>query len=280
MDRAVRGPSPFTTKRALVIEGGFLKKPWAVPCTEVEGVGTFIALAKTDRQLASSVGLKFEYPVTWNCGVLSRMAEVRDKKVDALIHAAKFAADPMALADGGDTDAHIASRGRMAQFGTTRVEQVISITMPPFTTDDGEQIAQHTMKVFSTPKRGNMVTMEACVSNFDWLLKACQTTWELDNAGEPRKVEPDDLPTLPEPLYYKIGKQGDISIVCWYWTRANKKRRVQRAIGECPGNEFTEAIVKKLSNEILEVVEQRWDGGAVDDAGDDDAAVGDPASEL
>lgn len=164
----------FTMSRQLVIEGGGLKEPWVVKAKEVNDV-EFIQISTDDRKLAKAMGMNMSERNAWqgNHGVFQLLVKRRDDVVDELIGEYLRIADP--LADHA-VDATRIAKGRSKNFEDAQVPQVIALELEAFTTDDGDRVPVHTMKVVATPKRGGFVTLELTPENLNWFYRASHSS--------------------------------------------------------------------------------------------------------
>ena len=157
--------SDFSITHQTVIEGGFLKEPWAIATKKVDGVEFFVA-QKEDRKFARALGLPVKERNPWQkCDLLTSFKLIRDETVDAMLIDALKAEDP--LADYDPT--HVVSKGRLKAFNEAKVLQIISITFPAFVSEKGDRFDAHTLRVFSAPKRGIDLTVELTEENFNWM---------------------------------------------------------------------------------------------------------------
>ena len=247
---------PFTMRRSLVIEGGWLAAPWPID-TKVVDDGEFVTLSMSDRCLAKALGMNMsERSPLANCSVFNFLASVRDAKVDELILAAKVENDPMADGSSGTSNAQpMPSRGRAAGFAIAKIPATISLKMASFVTPDGERVDEHTIRVVTTPKRRVSVTMEATPENFEWLLQAAQVEWDTGAKLE-KKANIDeefDLPELTGPCKYQKTENGKLKISCSYrqqglWKKHQKAVNVN--IHEDNSNLL--AIIRRCEAEVLD----------------------------
>ena len=172
------GPRPVAVKQITVIEGGYLKEPWAVPLTSVDGKD-FLCLSKGDRKLARFVGLDMNVRNPWGTNQFLRfLTKLRDAKVDALLRAALASDDPMA----DEVDDEMASgdpmtpcKGRHRRFEEANIPSVITVASPELVRDDGIRVPPHEFNVISTPKKDKDVMIEVTTENMQWISEVAAT---------------------------------------------------------------------------------------------------------
>jgi hypothetical protein len=222
-------PKPFTIQTMLVLQGGHIKKSMLLPCDYVENT-PFLSLKKSNRQLASAMG-KPCHTGKWSpltaCDVFEKMQQLRNDKVDKLIKAKMVSDDP--FADAREFKIQASQRHRL--FMDCKVPEIIEIELPQFVTAAGKHVGEKQLKIISTWNKLMSPCVEATGPNMDWLLLACQHEGWLEKPTSPKRKDIGDdieLPTLPEPLKYKISTDGAVKIYVYYksdkkWCRMEKK---------------------------------------------------------
>jgi hypothetical protein len=208
---------PFVVRHMqTVVEGGYLQTPWVPELRGVQGMH-FVVLNKGDRGLAKSMGfvMKDRAPMR-STTLLEHLCKMRDEAVDCYIMEYQATDDPHA--DASATESRkVPSRGREKAFDTAKVPEVLRITTPPFTCNDGSRVEARELNVISTPKRGVSVSVELVESTLEWLTKAIHVTWECKK----RAREAPDMPRIEEPLRWR--KRGNsYSIVCDYFDASER----------------------------------------------------------
>ncbi len=264
---------PFVVRRSLVIEGGWLRSPWAVDPKTIDGVD-FVTLSMTDRMLAKSLGMNMSdrAPLS-DTTIFNHIVLLRDAKIDEIIFAAQTATDPMANASSsGSAHPQVPTRGRPFAFEAAKVSDTISLTIAPFVTSDGKRVEEHILRVATTPKRGTKVTMEATSENFSWLMMAAHADWHTRAKPEKRSIHEVDESTLPElshPCKYSV-HFGKVKVLCFYREQGVwKKHQRSLSVNAAGDNPSFEAIVRGCEAEVLAFYNSNHDKGGPDDGGDD-----------
>ena len=283
--------SPFAIKRALVVEGGWLQAPWVLDHQVVDGK-EFIALATSDRSLAKALGMNMsKRSPLQECSVFSYMASVRDDRVDALIHQAKVANDPMADESAAPAMGPIPSRGRALAFSEAGLPNTVELEFPAFVSCDGKRVDKQTIRVVTTPKRKAIVTMEATVKNLEWLAKAAHEDWGASTQPQQHRIDDEEqstLPVLQHPLKYQKTAGGKMRILCHYRSQGVWKRH-QAAVEPYMGKDCSfEESVRKCESDVLNFFEENHEAsgepGAASSAAPQPLTAGDndspPAQEA
>ena len=270
-DSEPREAKPFVVKRSLVIEGGWLRSPWAVDSKSIDGVD-FVTLAMTDRMLAKSLGMNMSERAPFSATtIFNHIVLLRDAKVDEIIFAAQADTDPMANASSsGSAQPQVPTRGRAMAFATAHVPDTISLEIAPFVTPEGKQVEEHILWVATTPKRRLSVTMEATSENFSWLMMAAQADWDTGAKPEKRSIHEVDQSALPElshPCKYSF-QDDKVKVSCCYrqqgvWKRHQRSANVSNA-GE---KSSIEVIVRGLEAEVLAFFNLNHEKFCTDDDG-------------
>ena len=164
----------FTINRGLVgVEAEHMgPEPWLVPVKrqrvqvfELE----FFELNMQDRRLAKALGLDCSKRSPFEgTTVLSYLAKLRNKKVDDLIMRHLTEEDPMAEA-ALDGDEGAPTTDRAKKFAAAKVKQVLEITTDEFTKENGDVIDPKVLKIYATPRRDSILTLELSAANLSWL---------------------------------------------------------------------------------------------------------------
>jgi hypothetical protein len=262
---------PFVVRRSLVIEGGWLRWPWAVDSKSIGGVD-FVTLAMNDRLLAKSLGMNMSARAPMaEITIFNHIVLLRDAKIDEIIFAGQTATDPMANASSsGSAHPQVPTRGRPFAFEAAKVSDTISLTIAPFVTSDGKRVEEHILRVATTPKRGTPVTMEATSENFDWLMMAAHAGWHTRAKPEKRLIHEVDqsiLPELSHPCKYSF-QDGKVKVVCSYRQQGLWKRHQRSAnVSIAADNSSIEAIVRGLEAEVKAFHKSNHENGGPDDDG-------------
>jgi hypothetical protein len=246
---------PFVVKRSLVIEGGWLRSPWAVDPKTIDGVD-FVTLAMTDRMLAKSLGMNMSERAPFSdTTIFNHIVLLRDAKIDQIIFTAQADSDPMAnSSSSGSAQPQMPTRGRAMAFATAHVPDMISLVIAPFVTPDGKRVEEHTLRVATTPKRRLSVAMEATSENFSWLMMAAQADWHTGAKPEKRSIHEVDQSALPELSHpCKLSVQDDkVKVSCCYRQQGVWRRHQRSANVSIVGDKSRiEVIVRGLEAEVL-----------------------------
>ena len=260
---------PFVVRRSLVIEGGWLRWPWAVDSQSIGGVD-FVTLSMNDRLLAKSLGMNMSAraPLA-ETTIFNHIVLLRDAKIDEIIFTAQTETDPMANASSsGSAHPQVPTRGRTFAFEAAKVSDTISLTIAPFVTSDGKRVEEHILRVATTPKRGTKVTMEATSENFNWLMMAAHADWHTRAKPEKRSIHEVDHSSLPElshPCKYSF-QDGKVKVVCSYRQQGVWKRHQRSAnVSIAADNSSIEAIVRGIEAEVLAFFNLNHEKGGPDD---------------
>jgi hypothetical protein len=259
---------PFVVRRSLVIEGGWLRSPWAVNSKSIGGVD-FVTLAMTDRMLAKSLGMNMSDRAPFGeITIFNHIVLLRDAKIDDIIFTAQADTDPMANASSsGSAQPPVPTRGRAMAFAAAHVPDTISLEIAPFVTPDGKRVEEHILRVATTPKRRLSVTMEAISENFSSLMMAAQADWHTRAKRSIHEVDQSTLPELSHPCKYSI-QDGKVKVVCSYRQQGVWKRHQRSANVSIAGdNSSIVAIVRGLEAEVLAFFNLNHEKGGPDDGG-------------
>jgi len=244
-------PKPFTIQPMLVLQGGHIKKSMLLPCDYVENT-PFLSLKKSNRQLASAMGKPCEtnkWSSLTGCDVFEKMQQLRNDKVDELIKAKMVSGDPFADA----REFNIQARQRHRLFMDCKIPEIIEIELPQFVTAAGKHVGPQQLKIISTWNKLMSPCVEATGPNMDWLLLACQHEGWLEKPTSPKRKHIGDdismeLPTLPEPLRYKISTDGAVKIQ-GYYKSGKRWCRMQKTLD----NTFDDAAIEDKDQLIIAV---------------------------
>ena len=270
--------TPFTVKRAIVIEGGYLASPWAVTVSRTIGDLDFMTLLKSDRGLAKALGLNLREKAPFkNSSVFHRIIEARDHVVDQLIISAQHDDDPMANQDQDDISTQQEVKNRLAKFNEASPPQVTSIKSDAFVTEDGERVPAHTMNVTTTPKRGVPVSLEVNAENLNWLAKAfkCSDDVWASPAKKQKQdnIDLDALPQLTPRCNYITVPGGRVAIAIYFRTSSGRHQRHQKRVPVPPGHADFEQFVRDTEAAVTRFYSDNHYG--VDDWNDSDVVDGD-----
>lgn len=126
-------------------------------------------------------------PCCWPRGVVRILKSARNTCVDDHIKQHLRAEDPMAEVDAQIND--MSDKDRYKHFHKAGVPQIVSLAMPPFTTDSGEHCPLFNVRVLTSPKKRKQVFIELVSANFNWLMYASQVTTDKDSDDEPMDSE-------------------------------------------------------------------------------------------
>ena len=228
----------FTIKRSLVtVEGGALSEPWVlevkrqkVMLFDVE----FIELSMQDRKFARALGLDLHKRAPFeDTTLMQHIAKLRNELVDEMIQKKRVTDDP--LADG--VNAPVCVKDRAKAFVAACLPQVIEIRIAGFTNAAGDRIPEKRLKVYSTPRRDGVLTVELSEDTLAWFVQAVALEWNVNGAPWVKTASPqseDDLPELLNPSVCKFKRRGDIStwaITCWFRTSNGDFKQFTKTLG-------------------------------------------------
>ena len=266
-------PAPFTCKTALIIEGGYLQKPWAASITSVGG-RSFIALLKQDKDLVKALGISGRSPYLASLNAFEYIARVRNKIVDDMILSHSSSSDPMADKDGPPMQI-VSSRDRSKAYGVAGVSNIVQVTLDGFTTEEGKIVSPIQANILSTATKNVNPCVECTPEVLDWLVHAVFMDWaelcpDLFQAPKVKRTLPEWLPELSPPLSYSTAG-GKIAVVVGYknergvWTR--KRRAVEDILGA--DEEVNTTIIKNVASALQKFYEENHhQHGAQDSAQD------------
>ena len=202
----MESPKPFTIQRALVLQGGCLKKSLQLACESVDN-HDFIKLNKSDIQLARALGQKAKgnrSPFTY-CDIFWHTQRLRNDAVDVFIRDKMHSDDPMADSDTSLVmpSAEISSTNRGCLFQQCRVPQIIAVTFPALTTPEGKTPDETTIKMTTTPNKKISPSMQATAANMEWSRHACKYTWK-NQVGHQKKRKHEIADVLPVELPWPV----------------------------------------------------------------------------
>ncbi len=226
----------FKRTQAMIVEGGFLKKPWPCPVVTYQD-RSFMVLAKKDRDLARAIGLDtLSRAPCKDVTAYNYLQHLRNRKVDELI--TNKLADPMA--DPAIERVRLC-KDRPKMFVAAELPQIVDVTVPAFVTSDGKRIEATTIPVITTPSKVPSVAIECTPRTLEWLAHACEINWQsvdpslFHEAQSPAKrsakavAEEMQLPELANPFKYMISPGGKLGIYVTCrkedgrWARRQKK---------------------------------------------------------
>lgn len=212
-------PRDFQIERnVVVITGGFLKdRNWVLRnILQVEDT-EFIRMSKGDRTLARAFGLDVNQRAPWELNrFIDDMIAKRNDAVDSFITDSMKEADPSADCTSFDIVGQ-----RPAKFQDAEVPQIISVTWPGFTANNGERWPATDVKLLSTPRRDAVLTIELSNHVLAWLLAVVPTC----ETAKRRKQTHDDVHSMPKlspPNVRWIKKGGHWRIACSYKDESGK----------------------------------------------------------
>ena len=228
----------FTITRGLVgVESDHMSEPWMVRVKR-QRVAVFdlefFELNMQDRKLARAMGLDCAKRSPFdNTTLLSHLAKLRNRKVDQLIMQSLKDEDPMASIE---VDAeHDMSWDRARKFAAAHVKQVIEIHVTEFTRENGDVVPEKTLKVYSTPRRDSILTLEFSDANLTWLSVAIRMQWDAEGAPRVKRGVEDDaqLPPLlnSEVCKYKC-RGGKFIISAWYRKMSGVYKEISKSLGD------------------------------------------------
>ena len=239
---------PFSIKRSIVaIDGGSLDEPWLVEVKK-QKIGLFdhefVSISMTDRKFARSMGLDCTARSPFqNTTLLHHIAKLRNEKVDQAIQKFLLRNDPMAD-DDASSQLSCIPQDRAKSFATAQVPQVIEIRIGAFTKEAGERIPEKKLKVYSTPRRDALLTIELSEATLDWLSEAIWHEWDVTNAPWLRTfATSDDLPELqyPDICFYRL-RGGKWCIVAMIRGPSGNVKPHQKTLGNI--DHMTEEMLK------------------------------------
>jgi len=282
----VSEPKPFTIKPVLSIQGGYMKKDMLLECEYIDNT-PFIALKKTNRNLGKMLG-KAQCAQNWSplsdCDLFEKVKLLRNDKVDEIIKHAMTTNDPLPDAMNFKID----NKQRRRLFTDCKVPDVIEIELPQFVTDEGKHVGVRQLKVASTWNVCNAPSIEATGANMDWLILACQHEWGSKHVSPKRKRDDDDiimtLPTLPDPLKYRVDPDGEIRIVGYIkptkpatlWKRRQKKVEIA---DDMHGDEKHQVIMA-VASKVLKACRKHDTTDNDDVSGGDDDETNDENDDM
>ena len=256
-------PTKFTFKRSLVaVEADHMSEPWLVQVKKQRVMVfdlEFVEISMQDRRLARALGLDctrrspFEQTT-----LLNHIAKLRNELVDELIMKAKARDDP--LADDDDNQLAL-TKDRAKAFADAGLPQVVEIMVPGFTNIAGDQFEPRTLKVYPTPRRDGMITIEFSEDNLQWLSEAIHMEWDINGAPWVRLNAPQseaDLPALqfPEVCKYKhrVANQS-YQIVAWYRLQSGNWKQCCRTLGniEHMNEEMLKWHVRNIETQVMTI---------------------------
>ena len=209
----------FKCTQAMIVEGGFLKKPWPCPVATYQD-RSFVVLAKNDRDLARAIGLDtLSRAPCKDVTAYSYLQHLRNRKVDELI--ADKLADPMA--DPAIERVRLC-KDRPKMFLAAELPQIVDLPVPAFLTGDGKRIDATTIPVITTPSKVPSVAIECVPRTLEWLVHACEVDWRsvdpslFQEAQTPTKrvaksvADDMQLPELTQPFKYMVSPGGKLGI--------------------------------------------------------------------
>lgn len=174
---SLKEPVPFSVQKAMVLHGGFLKKPLTLECEQIESI-SFVTLSKKNPSLALALGHKGKRSSPFaGTSLIDEIVKKRNDAVDQCIVEAMRQADPMAEAIDLGSSSMTATGPRSKLFHEFKVPSYIGVTFDAFVTPEGKRVPAHTINVVSTPKKLCAVAVEATAASFDWLVHALKHDW-------------------------------------------------------------------------------------------------------
>ena len=152
-------PAPVTFRTGIIVEGGHLKQPWAVPAEALvnKDGATFICMSTCDRSLAACLGLPLSQRTPWKGnGFLDYLMGLRNGKVHAIMKQLVLAADP-------NGDGEVRRRKDLAD----ELPGTIDITV-----EASEHYEMHSMRVMTCVNAQAKLHVEFTPRNMMWLVGA------------------------------------------------------------------------------------------------------------
>lgn len=184
----------------------------------------------------------------------------RNDVVDRYIFAAHVQDDPMADAQAMDDMPQITG-SRAKAFEDAKVPELISVTMPAFTSSDGSAQEPITFRVVATKRRDEQVQAELTEELLNWMALAVHVVWDTEGAPWVRDAISNPTEFLPEPpegmVYKRRGKFG-ISLVGYYRGADGKWKPTTRCLGKIAywSPEAVSSHIRTLAASITESIER------------------------
>ena len=227
----------FTITRGLVgVESDHTSEPFLVRVKR-QRVAVFdiefFEFSMHDRKLARALGLDCNKRAPFdNTTLIYHLKKLRNRKVDQLIMQSLKDDDPMASIED-DADPDYDQRAR--KFAEAHVKQVIEIHVTEFTRENGDVVPEKTLKVYSTPRRDSILTLEFSDANLTWLSVAIRMQWDAEGAPRVKRGVDDDaqLPPLlnSEVCKYKC-RGGKFIISAWYRLMSGVYKEISKSLGD------------------------------------------------
>ena len=228
------------TKGLVGIEAEHFSEPWVVSVKrqriavfDIE----FFELNMQDRKLARALGLDMSKRSPFeDTTLLSHLAKLRNMKVDSLIKQHMKDDDPMASADADNVDLADTHSARARRFASASVKQVIEVEVPQFTKENGDVVDAKVLRMYSTPRRDSVLTIELSESNLSWLADAVVMEWDVEDAPWVRHPDEDvaSLPELTSPHICRYKKKGENKVIisAWYRLATGAFKECSKSLGD------------------------------------------------
>lgn len=127
----------------------------------------------------------------WPRSVTDVFKKARDDAVDTKIKDFLKEKDPMA-----ETEVYMSEKDRSKTFHEADVPSIVSVTMAPFTPDNGKKVVATDIKFIASPKRGAKVFIEMSTTSLAWMKQFCSKTVNKDDSDDDDEEDGDEILSL------------------------------------------------------------------------------------
>ena len=237
----------YSLRHGMILECDHIKHPFAPPessLTVANGM-TFFNISRDDRKFANVLGLSCAGRAPWDGNTfLPYLQSLRNAAVEeAMKRAHAHDIDP--LADGECE--HVFKKARHELMDG--VPEILDIIIPQL---DG--VAQHHMKVLSSPGRCNKVAFEFSVANLEYLAQAVHVAAP---AVPQRQRQQPPQPFSERTQNVFMGKQyGRLMLVCRYTDEEGKKKQHSRMVPRLEDDQLLRQVTESIANQIQQFYEE------------------------
>ena len=190
-------------------------------------------------------------PSGWPRALISCLRDARNAAIDDIIKAFLRAEDPMS--DGVELQAYT-EKQRSVKFHTAKVPQYVELALPEFTTDSGEHVPGHAIKVLTSPGRNKKVFIELIPSNITWMAKMCERQVEdqgeedMDSEDETAKIE-EFRQRMPDKIHLGINPKKK----CSWFIRTYVNRKLKQVTFNYKPTDADEEIKDRLETALKDL---------------------------
>ena len=234
-------------RTGIIVEGGSLKHPWALPTDAIETVGdrSFFLASRADRQFAAFLGLSMSARSPWQANPsLDYLCDLRNSAVEE--HLSKSWADE---ADPAADFVQLPKRPRRELC--EKLPEFLTIRIP----GDGQLRQSHDMNVLPASSKQSVFAFEITQANFEAVRQLCanppdsaQRRWATRSSGKYK----DEFPNV------SLLKSGDN----WIMVARVGENRHSKTVPPTDDPETWQRLADELAREL-----QNWYDRESADAG-------------